>query len=130
VILNNRTGVKKSQQHPPLVHANVEIAGMLQNWSAFNINVLSPLRTMLRTIKEVFGNDARILTTYSYENRKVFYPVQTKTAAEMEKVRKHEFSTVDLISYPVDIAFGLTPRNFNDTTELARREKIYVDMML
>lgn len=130
VLLKNRDGNKKSQKHPPLLHANVEVANALNTWDALNTDVIAPLRTMLRTIREVFGDEARILTSYSYADRKIFFPVQTKTATEMEKVATHAFSTVAMTTYPIDVINELTARNFKERGELDHREKAYIGMIL
>lgn len=117
VLSDNRT--KKAQEHPPLVHINVEVTGELPHWDAFNEQVLSKIKTMLMPVRNVFGEDVRMLTTYSYLNEKKFYPVKLQDEEE-ESIQE---------SYPIDITRQLVDSSFT-SAELERRENAYSQYML
>lgn len=117
VLSSNRT--KRAQEHPSLVHINVEVTGALPNWDAFNEQVLSKIKTMLMPVRNVFGEDVRILTTYSYLNEKKFYPVKLQD--------EEDESTQE--SYPLDITRQLVDSSFT-SAELERRENAYSQYML
>ena len=76
VLDNNRS--KKSQDFARIIHLNIEISGELVNWEDFNETIASRLHTMTRPVDEVFGENAVILTTYSYRDQKRFYPIITR----------------------------------------------------
>jgi hypothetical protein len=65
-----------AQGHKLLIHINVEINGELIQWHDFNDNVGSRIKTMLRNVDIIFGDEVGILTTYSYRDQKRFYPVK------------------------------------------------------
>jgi hypothetical protein len=65
-----------AQDHKLLIHINVEINGELIQWYDFNDNVGSHIKTMLRNVDIIFGDEVGILTTYSYRDQKRFYPVK------------------------------------------------------
>jgi hypothetical protein len=48
----------------------------LIQWNDFNDNVGSRIKTMLRNVDIIFGDEVGILTTYSYRDQKRFYPVK------------------------------------------------------
>jgi hypothetical protein len=77
VLENNRK--KYIQDHKLLVHVNVEINGELVQWHDFNDNVGSRIKTMLRNVDIVYGDEVGILTTYSYRDQKRFYPVKIES---------------------------------------------------
>jgi hypothetical protein len=120
VLTNNRKN--KIQSQPPLVHINVEVSGELTNWDAFNDQALSKLKTMLMPVYGVFGDDARVLTTYSYKDEKKFYPVKVQSAEEGDTEDPRE-------SYAPDVTRQLTDQNFT-RAELERRENAYVQFLL
>lgn len=64
------------QDHPYLVHINIEVKGQMMCWNDFNDNVGSRILTMMRAVNEIFGKDVALLTTYSYRDEKRFYPVR------------------------------------------------------
>jgi len=74
VIAKNRQ--RRPQDHPPLVHINIEVKGQMMCWNDFNDNVGSRILTMLRAVNEAFGKDVALLTSYSYRDEKRFYPVR------------------------------------------------------
>src|SRR5262249_25691929 len=74
VLLANRE--KYPRPHPPLIHVNVELAGDVDSWDAFNRDVLAQLVTRIDNVHTVFGENCRVLTTYSRETEKCFYPVR------------------------------------------------------
>ena len=59
-----------AQDHKLLIHINVEINGELIQWHDFNDNVGSHIKTMLRNVDIIFGDEVGILTTYSYRDQK------------------------------------------------------------
>jgi hypothetical protein len=111
---------KRPQQHKPVVHINVETTGALDGWDAFNAQVLSRLAAMTREVYDVFGTDVHIMTTYSHQNEKRFYPVQTFQATPSRPQDPR-------LSFPVDLSVGLNERTF--TRELDRRQTEYADEM-
>jgi hypothetical protein len=114
VLLKNRD--HRVQKHPPLVHINVEVAGSLEHWQAFDDKVESRIMTRQRTIYEVFGDDVRILSTYSYKNKKEFYPVRI-TDRDPREV------------YPENLTVGMLARDFTKLS-LDHREFSYTQKML
>lgn len=121
VLLNNRK--THPQPFPPIVHVNVEVAGELGSWEAFNRNVLAPLMTRVDNVHSVFGTDCRVLTTYSKSDEKCCYPVrinQDPHVTGIEDARE---------SYPFDITRGLSIDNFTHH-EIAVREHLYKQMMV
>ncbi|TSC58788.1 MAG: hypothetical protein Greene041619_334 [Candidatus Peregrinibacteria bacterium Greene0416_19] len=128
VLLNNRERYNKQskpQEHPPLVHINVEVSGELTNWDAFNDHVLSRLRTMLRPIHRVFSKDVRVLTTYSYKDQKRFYPVRIDSKEFLSETGEAGQQQ----SYRIDVTRSLVDQNFTEI-ELERRENAYTQHML
>jgi hypothetical protein len=122
VILSNRA--KNPQPHPPLVHINVEVSGQMDNWDAYNDQVLAKIKTMLMPVYAVFGDDVQVLTTYSYKHEKKFYPtkVDVSMTDETETVDRRE-------SFPMDVTRQLIDQSFT-RTELERRENAYRQYML
>ncbi|MCA9216806.1 MAG: hypothetical protein KDB27_27240 [Planctomycetales bacterium] len=105
------------QHHPPLVHVNVEVTGTRETWQAFNVTVLAKLLTMATNVKHVFGDDCRMLTTYSYRRQKRFYPVHVypdSQAANAEPIS----------SFPTNLTAGLTNEDFT-RNELTLREDAF-----
>lgn len=64
------------QLHPPVLHINVEVVGRVNDWISMNEQIASPIRTLLRYADIVFGDNVKILTTYSYRDQKLFYPIR------------------------------------------------------
>lgn len=127
VLLSNRERYRaqgRPQAHPPLVHINVEVSGELSEWDAFNDQVLSRINTMLRPIRRVFGEDVRVLTTYSYKNQKRFYPVRVTPDVFAER---HGHSAEEC--FPMDVMRDLIDQSFTKA-ELERRENVYTQYML
>lgn len=121
VLLNNRKNYH--QPFPPIVHVNVEVAGELGSWEAFNRNVLAPLMTRLDNVHSVFGDDCRVLTTYSRSDEKCFYPVRINQDVHVTGIEDARES------YPFDITRGLNIGTFT-RQELAVREHLYKQMMV
>lgn len=116
VILQHRH--RRGQQgHPPLVHINVEVSASLENWQAFNINVLAKLLTMTTTVHQVFATDCRVLTTYSYRDLKRFFPVRIQPDATAPEADPRE-------CFPTDLARAFNHHNFS-RNELRLREDAY-----
>lgn len=110
------------QSHPPLVYINVEVSGLMENWQAFDDNVLSHLQTMVQNVHAVFGHECRVLTSYSYRNQKRFYPARVIPDATAEGGDGRE-------CYPSDIAAGFTEDDFG-LNELHLREDAYTRSLL
>jgi hypothetical protein len=123
VLLNNRK--LYPQPHPPLVHVNVELAGDVDSWEAFNRDVLAPLMTRVENVHSVFGEDCRILTTYSRTSEKCFYPVRINPDIGPHVLEDNDYRQC----YPVDVTRGLSDQNFR-RQQLALREQVYKHMML
>jgi len=77
VLEHNRK--KHAQDHKLLIHVNIEICGELTHWNDFNDNVGSRIKTMMRNVDIVFGDEVGVLTSYSYRDQKRFYPVKIET---------------------------------------------------
>jgi hypothetical protein len=120
VLENNRK--KHPQNHPPIVHINVEVTDSFEHWSSFNAQALARLAAMTREVFDIFGPNVRILTTYSRPDEKRFYPVQTypETPTRPRDPR---------LTFPVDISAGLKD-NVTFVDELQRREREYSDELL
>lgn len=123
VLLNNRQAIRQS--HPPLVHVNLEVAGEVGDWEAFNHDVLAQLQTRIDNVKEVFGDDCRILVTYSRYREKCFYPIQVGLNS---RGNNHDDGDPRL-SFPIDVTRGLEDSSFN-REHLMIREQVYRQMML
>ncbi len=107
----------KDNSHHPIVHVNVEVSGRKETWEAFNEGVGSKLLTMYDTVRQVFGKDVHVLTTYSYLSEKCFYPV-------------HWWVGDQIMSYPTNILTNLQTRaSFNPHIHHAQ-ETAYVQQML
>ncbi len=112
---------KRPQNHKPIVHINVETTGRVDSWNAFNEQVSSRLAAMTREVYDVFQTDVSVVTTYSHQEQKRYYPVQTYPATPE---KPHD----PRLSFPIDLSVGLK----NDPTfanELMRREHEYADEM-
>jgi hypothetical protein len=115
VMRKNR--LRHPQDHPPLVHLNVEVNGQMVCWNDFNDNVGAHLWTMLRAVDEVYGQDVALLTTYSYRDEKRFYPVRiladdprlaypTDVLAEINSSLKFSLSALKDTELRYDGSFG------------------------
>jgi hypothetical protein len=122
VLLNNRKHAP--QPHPPLVHVTHEIAGEPNTWTAFNREVLSVLKTRIDNVRTVFGDDCRILATYSRFHEKCFYPVRI----EVNRHRDPGADADPVMCFPVDVTRDLADDNF-DREHLSLREQVYRQMM-
>jgi len=121
VLGRNRS--ERPQPHPPLVHVNVELAGDVDDWDAFDTDVLAPLETRIINVRDVFGDDCRVLSTFSRRREKCFYPV------EMSLLQRRLGRDEQLLSFPMDVTRGLGDRDFT-RRQLAHREQAYRAMML
>ncbi len=120
VLDNNRA--RRRQAHPPLVHINVEVSGDMSDWDSFNDQVLCKIKTLLRPIYSVFGKDVRVLTSYSFRQEKIFYPVKMETDDGSDAGDPRE-------CFRADVTRRLTDENFTKA-ELDRRQNTYVQHML
>lgn len=116
VIMQHRHRRMK-QIHPPLVHINVEVAGPMESWQAFNLNVLAKLWTMSTNVKRVFVNDCFVLTTYSYRHLKRFYPVHVQPDSGLA-----HFDPI--MSFPINLAKSFTHQSYS-RNELTLREDAF-----
>jgi hypothetical protein len=116
VLENNRKHSEVLASYAPMVHINIELTSAIDSWLALNTKILSELQVQLRPVREVFGTDVRILTTYSYRAQKLFYPIH---------VDEHcEINSDDC--YPVDLGRGFNESNFSPT-KLKEREEAYAN---
>lgn len=109
VLDKNRS--KTYQDFSMIIHLNVEISGELVNWEDVNESISSRMHTMTRHIDEVFGDNAVILTTYSYRDQKRFYPIVTKKDLR--------------IIYPVNLLEGINSSIRFSNMALKSREALY-----
>jgi len=100
------------QGHKMLIHINVEICGELTQWNDFNDNVGSRIKTMLRNVDIIFGDEVAILTTYSYRDQKRFYPVKI----EQDDPR---------MAYPADVISEINSSLKFSNISLKAQEAIY-----
>lgn len=119
VLHNNRT--LRPQSHPPLVHVNLELAGDWESWGAFNHDVLAPLLTRVDNVRAVFGDDCRILVSYSRHREKCFYPVKFDGNGRGEGADPR-------LSFPIDVTRGLAESDF-ERERIALREQVYRQAM-
>ena len=122
VLLHNREHAP--QPHPPLVHVTHEIAGEINDWEAFNRDVLSVLQTRIDNVRTIFGDDCRILATYSRSQEKCFYPVRVEDVFGARGTAHDD----PRLSFPIDVTRGLSDDSF-DREHLALREQVYRQMM-
>ena len=108
---------REKQEHPPLVHINLELAGRCDRWQAFNDDVLARLWTLLQNARSVFQSDCRLLTTYSYRHEKRFYPVRLQSDPTTSQGDLRD-------CYPVDLSLDLINENFAPN-RLRLREDAY-----
>lgn len=102
VMVGNRSRLAAKPRHPILVHANREISSEPHDWDSFNPMVVAELQTMLGEIKRVFGDDVRVLTTYSLRNQKQFIPIQITGSGLGAPDLAH------LTPYPIDVIRNLS----------------------
>jgi hypothetical protein len=67
--------VRSTQNHPPIVHINEEANDKPRSFKDI-ARLKGRLLTKANLVKNIFGPDVRILTTYSTIDEKLFYPVQ------------------------------------------------------
>jgi hypothetical protein len=115
---HNRT----RQNHPPLVHINLQLAGRSDRWHAFNEDVLARLLTLTQNVHAVFQSDCRVLTTYSYRHEKRFYPVRLQPDPTRAEGDARE-------CYPADLSLDLAEDTFS-SNDLRLREGAYTRWML
>lgn len=109
VLDKNRS--KKPQDFAMIIHLNIEISGELVNWEDVNETISSRMHTMTRHIDEVFGDNAVILTTYSYRDQKRFYPIVTRKDPR--------------IIYPVNLLKDINSTVHFSNMALKSREALY-----
>jgi hypothetical protein len=103
------------QNHPSLVHVNVELTSTRESWQAFNVTVLAKLLTMVTNVRHIFGDDCCLLTTYSYRSQKRFYPVHVQPDSLSPDLSE---------AFPINLASGLTNESFS-RNELTLREDAF-----
>lgn len=106
-----RNRQKKNPEYSQIIHLNIEISGEQMSWEDFSENISSRMHTMLRHIDDVFGDSVKILTTYSYRDKKRFYPIRTLKD--------------DRISYPVNLLDGINSSMQFSNMALKSREALY-----
>ena len=102
---------KKMPEYSRIIHLNIEISGEQITWDDFNENISSRMHTMLRHIDDVFGDKVTILTTYSYRDKKRFYPIVTVNDSR--------------ISYSVNLLEGINSSMRFSNMALKSREALY-----
>jgi hypothetical protein len=122
IVIEKNRHKRNTQEHPPLVHINVEVPGKMDSWQSLNSLVLANLSGMIDNTHSVFGQDCRILTTYSYTGEKRFYPIRITGDPTIKPTDARE-------SYPCDIAAGLNETNFS-ANMLQLREEAYTLAMM
>lgn len=110
VLERNRS--RYPQDHPPLVHINIEVNGEMMQWHDFNDNVGSRILTMSRNVDALFGRRVNILTTYSYRDLKRFYPV---------KISKDD----ERLVYPADVISEINSSLKFSNLSLKAQEALY-----
>lgn len=79
LLVARRVLEKIRSKHPqpfwPLVHVNIELSSRPAEWEGWVDEVASRLMTMVRNVRMVFGDEAHLLTSYSYTLQKLFFPV-------------------------------------------------------
>ncbi len=119
VLENNRAHNPRLASLPTMIHINVELTSAIDSWLALNTKILSELQVQLRPVREVFGKDVSILTTYSYRAQKLFYPVHVEEHCD-------DLSDGADDCYPTDLARGFNEQNFSPT-KLKEREEAYAN---
>jgi len=119
-VLEHNREVKK-QNHPPIVHINVEVADVPTSWNSLNDQVLAKIATMELAIGEVFGDDVYLLTTYSLKELKRFYPIDLHLDADVSQDPYH---------FPTNIIGRMLPSATNDVELLVRQRKYTQEMTL
>lgn len=72
--------VRANQKHPPIVHINEEVDNKPRSFMDIG-RLKASLLTRANLVKEVFGEDVRILLTYSTIDEKLFYPVKVQAGS-------------------------------------------------
>ena len=111
VLVKNRKRYR--QEHKLLAHINIETNGEMIQWDDFNDNVGSRIRTMLRNVDHVFGDEVAILTSYSYRDQKRFYPV---------KIEGND----PRMAYPADIISEINSKLKFSNISLKAQEALYI----
>ena len=93
---------------PPFAHVNWMVEGGIDRWEAFRESLAS-IRTLLEIAFEVYGDEMCALTSYSYRDEHVFYPVKVVDDSRL--------------AFATDIRGDM--RHFNPH-ELHAREKEYI----
>ncbi len=114
VLIQNRS--KKTPEYSQIIHLNLEVSGEQISWEDFNENISSKLHTMFRAITEIFDQDIRVLTTYSYHDKKRFYPINTI----------HDSRIIN----PANIIEGINSTLHFSNMGLKSRESLYVTQVL
>ncbi|MDD5075060.1 MAG: hypothetical protein PHO54_04245 [Candidatus Peribacteraceae bacterium] len=100
----------------PKIHMNIEVPGKITSWNSFTSYVLNKLETMRAEVIEVFGTNVHIMATYSYEDRKMFLPVQTLIYGRQSIDEKRVF--------PMNIVEGMQSHEYTESN-LVLRERDY-----
>jgi hypothetical protein len=107
--------------HYPLAHINIELENPIDTDHQLRL-VLARMRTKVNVMRVVFGDEARIFTTYSYHQTVEGGPM-TKTFYPLNPLPDDKGVYV-----PHDLMKGVDPRAF-DAKALRKAETAYVDAM-
>jgi hypothetical protein len=121
VLNHNLNALHLQDKLPPLVHINIEVDEPIDTWEHY-LEVRSRMRAKLGIVKQVFGNDVRVLTTYSYRQNvkavqtKQFFPLSANPRNARIVIRPNE-----------DLGNGIENRATFDESALRQREKSYTE---
>jgi hypothetical protein len=121
VLTHNLNTLHLQDKLPPLVHINIEVDEPIDTWEHY-LEVRSRMRAKLGIVKQVVGNDVRILTTYSYRQHvkgvqtKQFFPLSANPRNPRIVIRPKE-----------DLGNGVESRATFDDSALRRRERAYTE---
>jgi hypothetical protein len=111
------------QKHKPIVHVNVEVKGDIITRNQFVYEVLEKLKEMTDEARGIFtaaGIEVELMTTYSYDSEKKFYPVSVYSTPITQQRHPNQRS-----SMPVDLALGLDDDPDSFVQILKEREQEY-----
>jgi hypothetical protein len=121
VLARNLNALLLRDKLPPLVHINIEVDEPIDTWEHY-LEVRSRMRAKLGIVKQVFGNDVRVLTTYSYRQNvravqtKQFFPLSANPRNARIVILPNE-----------DLGNGIESRATFDDSALRQREKAYTE---
>jgi hypothetical protein len=121
VLNHNLNALHLQDKLPPLVHINIEVDEPIDTWEHY-LEIRSRMRAKLGIVKQVFGNDVRVLTTYSYRQNvkavqtKQFFPLSANPRNARIVIRPNE-----------DLGNGIENRATFDDSALRQREKSYTE---